>query len=209
MEKSVDAFIDYYHTLGVTPDATPEEIKKAYRARMKFSHPDRHRGDAESQAIAGAEAQEINEAYSILSDPLRREEYTQRWLLFQGSPLAYQRLFELDQELAQATENIERLQVELRRQRREMRRRDEQLQVAKVAADQYEAEAVRCAPRSKRWRLRLMHYRPNWNVESWPKRNKLSRENNWRSKKRKSGHCKPNWNVESWPKRNKLSQKND
>jgi len=62
---------DYYDVLGVSREASPEEIKRAYRqAAMKF-HPDRNKGDA------GAEVKfkEAAEAYEVLSDPQKRGRY--------------------------------------------------------------------------------------------------------------------------------------
>jgi len=72
-----------YATLGVQPDATLDEIKRAYRrATMKW-HPDRNLG---REAEAYAAFQEIREAYAILSDAEQRRVYdevfaqeTQRW----------------------------------------------------------------------------------------------------------------------------------
>jgi len=72
-----------YATLGVQPDATLDEIKRAYRrATMKW-HPDRNLG---REAEAHAAFQEVREAYAILSDAEQRRVYdevfaqeTQRW----------------------------------------------------------------------------------------------------------------------------------
>lgn len=58
---------DHYNTLGVSRDASPEEIKKAYRKLAIKHHPDRG-GDEE-------EFKKINEAYSVLSDPERKHAY--------------------------------------------------------------------------------------------------------------------------------------
>jgi len=63
--------IDYYDILGVAPNATAEEIRKAYHAVAFMCHPDRN-GAAEE---ANRRMQEINEAYAVLSDPIRRREY--------------------------------------------------------------------------------------------------------------------------------------
>ena len=56
---------DYYEVLGVTRDASPDDIKRAYRALARRHHPD------VSHDKAGAEHlfKEINEAYEVLSDP--------------------------------------------------------------------------------------------------------------------------------------------
>lgn len=61
-----------YEILGVTPHATPAELKAAWRrAAMKW-HPDRNRG---GEHYAQAEFQRVNDAYAALTHPLRRAEY--------------------------------------------------------------------------------------------------------------------------------------
>lgn len=62
---------DYYGVLGIAPNASAEEIRRAYH-RLAFQyHPDR---DQETEK-AHKKMQEINEAYAILSDPIKRREY--------------------------------------------------------------------------------------------------------------------------------------
>lgn len=61
---------DYYHILGVGKEASPEEIKKAFRTLAHKHHPDRTGGDAEK-------FKEINEAYQVLHDPKKRATYDQ------------------------------------------------------------------------------------------------------------------------------------
>lgn len=56
-----------YETLGVKRDATPEQIKAAYRRAARKHHPDRG-GDRE-------EMQRVNDAYAVLSDPDKRRQY--------------------------------------------------------------------------------------------------------------------------------------
>ncbi|MCG1048584.1 MULTISPECIES: J domain-containing protein [Mycetohabitans] len=61
-----------YDILGVTPHATPTELKAAWRrAAMKW-HPDRNRG---REHYAQAQFQRINDAYAALTNPLRRAQY--------------------------------------------------------------------------------------------------------------------------------------
>ena len=61
---------DHYKTLGVTQNATQEEIKKAYRKLASKHHPDKG-GDEE-------EFKKINEAYSVVGDPEKRSQYDNR-----------------------------------------------------------------------------------------------------------------------------------
>lgn len=56
---------DPYKVLGVSPDASDEEIKKAYRALAKKYHPDRNPGDAE----AARKMQQVNDAYEQIKNP--------------------------------------------------------------------------------------------------------------------------------------------
>lgn len=65
---------DYYSVLGVGKNASPDEIKKAYRKQALEWHPDRHQGNKEE---AERRFKEINEAYQILSDPQKKSAYDQ------------------------------------------------------------------------------------------------------------------------------------
>lgn len=64
---------DYYEVLGVSKDATEQEIKKAYRKMAMKYHPDKNQGNKESEE----KFKEVNEAYEVLSDVEKRKTYDQ------------------------------------------------------------------------------------------------------------------------------------
>jgi len=63
--------VDYYEVLGVSRDASPEEIKKAFRRLARQWHPDANKEDPEAEA----KFRQIAEAYEVLSDPEKRRRY--------------------------------------------------------------------------------------------------------------------------------------
>ena len=64
---------DHYSVLGVSRQATPEELKKAFRKlAMKF-HPDKNPGDKSAED----HFKEVNEAYDVLTDPKKKQMYDQ------------------------------------------------------------------------------------------------------------------------------------
>src|SRR5687768_11789552 len=81
---------DYYEALGVSPEASGDEIKTAFRRLAREHHPDATGGDASSEQ----RYKEISEAYAVLSDPNRREQYDRArmgfgtWSSPWGSPFA-------------------------------------------------------------------------------------------------------------------------
>jgi molecular chaperone DnaJ len=64
---------DFYTTLGVDKDSSPEDIKKAYRKLAQKHHPDANPDDTEAEE----RFKEISEAYATLSEPEQRKEYDQ------------------------------------------------------------------------------------------------------------------------------------
>lgn len=59
---------DYYKILGVEKNASQDEIKKAFRKLAHQHHPDKNKGD-------DAKFKEVNEAYTVLSDEKKRQQY--------------------------------------------------------------------------------------------------------------------------------------
>ena len=66
------AEMDYYQVLGVSRDATAEEIKKAYRKLAMKYHPDKAKGDKKQ---AEEKFKQISEAYAVLSNPEKKKAY--------------------------------------------------------------------------------------------------------------------------------------
>lgn len=64
---------DYYDILGVSKDASEGDIKRSYRKMAMKYHPDRNPGDSEAET----KFKESAEAYSVLSDPRKRQQYDQ------------------------------------------------------------------------------------------------------------------------------------
>lgn len=79
------ANLNYYAVLGVSPQASQEEIKKAYRKLALEHHPDRNQGNRQ----ADHKIREVNAAYEILGDPDSRKTYDRLRLGQVESPTRY------------------------------------------------------------------------------------------------------------------------
>jgi molecular chaperone DnaJ len=62
---------DYYKALGVSKDASADDIKKAYRKLARRYHPDRNPGDEKAEE----RFKEVSEAHDVLADPEKRKQY--------------------------------------------------------------------------------------------------------------------------------------
>lgn len=71
---------DYYKVLGLSKDARPEQIRKAFRKIARENHPDQHPGDRRAEQ----RFKEASEAHDVLSDPDKRREYDETRNLFGG-----------------------------------------------------------------------------------------------------------------------------
>ncbi len=78
--------INYYHVLGLTENATPEEIKAAFKKLAVQYHPDKHPGRAEMED----KFKEINQAHQILSDPYEKARFDLRLKYQQYAPRSSQ-----------------------------------------------------------------------------------------------------------------------
>ncbi|MBO9631809.1 MAG: J domain-containing protein [Chitinophagaceae bacterium] len=106
---------DYYKTLEVTPVASLQEIKKAFRKLALQYHPDKNDGDH----LAAARFVEIQEAYEVLSDPQKREEYNyNRWYTrrtgsgYNYKPLTPEELLASSNKLREAIASMNFFQVD-------------------------------------------------------------------------------------------------
>ena len=93
VNRRFDPTVNYYAILGVSVDASRDEINRSYRQLMRRIHPDRFPDPAERQH-AEEQAKAVNAAYAILSRPEIRREYdtaARRTVMAQTVSQRYQR----------------------------------------------------------------------------------------------------------------------
>lgn len=100
-----------YEILGVSSQASEAEVKAAYRRLVKMYHPDVHKGNNSAEMIRN-----LNAAYDILSDPVKKRAYDNRW-----STAAAQNVYQKreDPRVRRARENLRRNREEAARRREE------------------------------------------------------------------------------------------
>lgn len=139
-----------YEILEVSENASKEVIEKAYRVLAKKYHPDLQ--TPENKQMAEAKMKQINEAYDILSDELKRKEYDEKLKAEkEAQNKAKEREFYQEENFSNANSNIaqsgaseqaERRVKDMQRRRyeQEMRRHQEQMkkQMEKEMRQQYE-----------------------------------------------------------------------
>lgn len=89
---------DPYKVLGVARTATPDDIRKAYRAKAKKSHPDLHPDDKQAEA----RFKDLNAANDLLSDPAKRAQFDRGEIDAEGQQPAPEREYYRDYAQAQA-----------------------------------------------------------------------------------------------------------
>ncbi|KAF3188692.1 hypothetical protein TWF788_000434 [Orbilia oligospora] len=89
--------IDYYEVLGISPNATRDEIRKAYKMKALQTHPDRVPVNHPERPSRTRQFQLVNDAYYTLSDPTRRRDYDATRVHRRGSGPSYEREWQDEQ----------------------------------------------------------------------------------------------------------------
>ncbi len=105
--------MDYYQILNVSANASDREIKLAYRTLVKKYHPDRNPSEQAREITA-----RLNEAYEVLSDPVKRSQYDNRFYQAFSEPV-----YEEDPSEIYRREYIKRKQEEARLEKEKKTRR--------------------------------------------------------------------------------------
>jgi curved DNA-binding protein CbpA len=114
---------DYYYILGVNKTATSDEIKKAYRKlSMKF-HPDKNQGDS----FFEERFKEIQEAYEVLADSIKRSAYNAHYSANTSGGNAHQFVNFAEQIKREYEERLRKLKGDLDKKDQEFRHKEKQL----------------------------------------------------------------------------------
>ncbi len=161
-----------YEVLGVKPGATEEEIKKAYREKVKKYHPDQYKG-TDYEATATEKLKEINEAYDILKNGGKgnyyqhassgNTSYSSSSSSYSGTQNSYRTNYTADDILAQARQLLEAgryLEAELLLRSVNLRTAEWYFLMGNVQwnkgwqleAKKYYAEAVRLSPQNEEYK---------------------------------------------------------
>jgi curved DNA-binding protein CbpA len=68
--------VNYYEELGLTPEASDEDVQRAYRNLTRLVHPD-HQVDEELRRLAESQMKRLNTIHDVLTDPVQRQKYDQ------------------------------------------------------------------------------------------------------------------------------------
>ncbi|KAF3183084.1 hypothetical protein TWF225_006246 [Orbilia oligospora] len=89
--------VDYYEVLGISPNATRDEIRKAYKMKALQTHPDRVPVNHPERPSRTRQFQLVNDAYYTLSDPTRRRDYDTTRVHRRSSGPSYEREWQDEQ----------------------------------------------------------------------------------------------------------------
>jgi curved DNA-binding protein CbpA len=149
---------NYYAVLGVSSDATQEEIRKAFRERVRACHPDRLAGlDEDLQRLAEEKMVALNEAYAVLRNPARRAAHDDRHLKKQrpgaAAPAAESQASggRAATSATQVRQPSRRRNAPLSNPAQARNRIGEQQFVARAAAEEFEHTVKRCVPGRIAW----------------------------------------------------------
>ncbi|KAK6502254.1 hypothetical protein TWF506_002837 [Arthrobotrys conoides] len=89
--------VDYYEVLGISSNATRDEIRKAYKMKALQTHPDRVPVNHPERPSRTRQFQLVNDAYYTLSDPTRRRDYDATRVHRQSTRPSYEREWQDEQ----------------------------------------------------------------------------------------------------------------
>ena len=142
---------NYYEILEVSPNASQVEIKKQYRFLVQAWHPDKF-GSPESKAKAEERLKQINEAYDVLRDSTKREEYDlqrQSSHFQKNSQNNRNEARQREQAESEKRKQEEKNKAQAESERREQETREKERQRKRAEAEQQKQDEVRQPPPSK------------------------------------------------------------